>query len=237
MVSLTHITHNLFANFIHYSLYNSFGPSGSMEVRDLLCFLPQNAINEKIFVFLYFWFIAMFILGLFMLIKRALSIGIKFCHMFQSRPYMHKGDRFNQNESTEIMEPSASDFFETINDFGYCFILYLLEKNLSPILFRDLAVDLMKSSEMEEAFKAYTKVQEMQQPERQKQRVKQSEETSKAVRKEFQPKNFQHLEVHYVSEPKIVYHEPYEKIQELQDGQQSEVSRKDLQLMLKETHV
>lgn len=35
--------------------YFNFGSSGSIQRIDALCILPQNVVNEKIFVFLYFW--------------------------------------------------------------------------------------------------------------------------------------------------------------------------------------
>lgn len=35
--------------------YFNFGSSGSIQRIDALCLLPQNVLNEKIFVFLYFW--------------------------------------------------------------------------------------------------------------------------------------------------------------------------------------
>ena len=34
-----------------------YGPSGSVQNKDGLCVLPLNIINEKIYVFLWFWFI------------------------------------------------------------------------------------------------------------------------------------------------------------------------------------
>lgn len=37
--------------------YFNFGSSGTIQKIDALCLLPQNIINEKIFVFLYFWMI------------------------------------------------------------------------------------------------------------------------------------------------------------------------------------
>lgn len=37
--------------------YFNFGFSGTIQRIDALCFLPQNVVNEKIFVFLYFWLI------------------------------------------------------------------------------------------------------------------------------------------------------------------------------------
>lgn len=35
--------------------YFNFGSSGTIQRIDALCILPQNVVNEKIFVFLYFW--------------------------------------------------------------------------------------------------------------------------------------------------------------------------------------
>lgn len=39
--------------------FHKFGPSGTVEKFDGLCVLPLNIINEKIYVFLWFWFIIM----------------------------------------------------------------------------------------------------------------------------------------------------------------------------------
>ena len=37
--------------------FHKFGPSGTVQKFDGLCVLPLNIINEKIYVFLWFWFI------------------------------------------------------------------------------------------------------------------------------------------------------------------------------------
>lgn len=37
--------------------YFNFGSSGTIQFIDSLCMLPQNVLNEKVFVFLYFWMI------------------------------------------------------------------------------------------------------------------------------------------------------------------------------------
>ena len=37
--------------------FHKFGSSGTVETKDGLCILPLNIINEKIYVFLWLWFI------------------------------------------------------------------------------------------------------------------------------------------------------------------------------------
>ena len=36
--------------------FHKFGTSGDIESHDALCILPVNIVNEKIYVFLWFWF-------------------------------------------------------------------------------------------------------------------------------------------------------------------------------------
>ena len=39
--------------------FHKYGPSGTIERQDGLCILAMNIINEKIYVFLWFWFIGL----------------------------------------------------------------------------------------------------------------------------------------------------------------------------------
>lgn len=56
--------------------YFNFGSSGTIQQIDSLCILPQNVVNEKIFVFLYFW---MIILSAFTLLH-VICVVIKLRH-------------------------------------------------------------------------------------------------------------------------------------------------------------
>lgn len=38
-------------------IFHKFGPSGSIQKHDALCVLALNILNEKIYIFLWFWFI------------------------------------------------------------------------------------------------------------------------------------------------------------------------------------
>lgn len=41
--------------------FHQYGPSGTIQNHDGLCILPINSINEKIYIFLWFWFLALMI--------------------------------------------------------------------------------------------------------------------------------------------------------------------------------
>lgn len=43
--------------------FHKYGPSGSMQTHDALCVLALNILNEKIYIFLWFWFIILAIIS------------------------------------------------------------------------------------------------------------------------------------------------------------------------------
>ncbi|XP_032452080.1 innexin inx2-like isoform X2 [Nasonia vitripennis] len=49
---------------------HTFGPGGSSQTHDALCVLPLNVVNEKIFVFLWFWLVFLAIAGALALFYR-----------------------------------------------------------------------------------------------------------------------------------------------------------------------
>lgn len=51
-----------------------FGPSGTVQNIDVLCILVQNMLNEKIYLFLWFWFFILTILSVLTLIYKLVFI-------------------------------------------------------------------------------------------------------------------------------------------------------------------
>lgn len=54
--------------------FHKFGPSGSIQKHDALCILALNILNEKIYVFLWFWFVILAILSALAIVYSAAAI-------------------------------------------------------------------------------------------------------------------------------------------------------------------
>ena len=44
-----------FQRFVLQCTFHKFGTSGEVEKHDALCLLPLNIVNEKVYIFLWFW--------------------------------------------------------------------------------------------------------------------------------------------------------------------------------------
>lgn len=114
-----------------------FGASGSFEYRDNLCLLPLNTLNEKIFVFLWLWFILMAMLAGFKIVYRTFMI----CHHGLRIQLIRAKSRFMPKSSIKraLCGFSCGDWF----------ILMRVSSNISPEQFAQL-MGLMCSKQLSE---------------------------------------------------------------------------------------
>jgi hypothetical protein len=56
--------------------FHNYGPSGTVEKKDGLCVLPLNIINEKIYIFIWFWLIIVTIVSALALVYRLIVLGM-----------------------------------------------------------------------------------------------------------------------------------------------------------------
>ena len=110
--------------------FHKFGPSGTVQNYDGLCVLPLNIINEKIYVFLWFWFVLIGIITGLHLISRALVLTVPMTRevLLRSRARLAPTNKIEM-----ICRESR---------LGDWFLLYQLGKNMDPIIFRDFIHDL-----------------------------------------------------------------------------------------------
>ena len=50
--------------------FHKFGTSGNIEKHDALCILPLNIVNEKIYIFIWFWFLLLGVLSALVVVYR-----------------------------------------------------------------------------------------------------------------------------------------------------------------------
>jgi len=116
--------------------FHKYGPSGSIERHDGLCVLPLNIINEKIYIFLWFWFITVAsITGIFLLYRLAVlfNSGIRTA-MIQART-----GRVGRDKIADILSDPGLNYFQQLGDF---FVLYLIAKNMDEVATKELINEL-----------------------------------------------------------------------------------------------
>ena len=116
--------------------FHKFGPSGTVEKFDGLCVLPLNIINEKIYVFLWFWFVFLSIVtGLHLTFRIAISV-------------VPVAREILLRTRARLAPPSKIEEICRDSGFGDWFILYQLGKNMDPMIFRDFINGLHKKLEI-----------------------------------------------------------------------------------------
>lgn len=110
--------------------FHKYGPSGSVQKFDGLCVLPLNIVNEKIYVFLWFWFIILTILT-------GASLLYRFAVVFMPkvRLYLLRArSRLSSHDEVELISSKCQ--------LGDWFILYQLGKNIDSLIYKEIISDL-----------------------------------------------------------------------------------------------
>ncbi|KAL0276066.1 UNVERIFIED_CONTAM: hypothetical protein PYX00_003728 [Menopon gallinae] len=119
--------------------FHKYGPSGSVQKFDGLCILPLNIVNEKIYVFLWFWFIILsFLTGVF-LIYRVLVILSPQIREILLRVRSRSSPR---DEIATIVRQYQ---------IGEWFVLYQLGANIDPLVYKELVHDIAEDLRKDKA--------------------------------------------------------------------------------------
>ncbi|XP_065571446.1 innexin inx2-like [Artemia franciscana] len=110
--------------------FHAYGSSGSIQRRDIFCLLPLNNVNEKIYVFMWFWFVVLFSLSL-------LAVTYRLIFFFSTavrRTSLGARARLVSDKQINIVSQKC--------EAGDLFLLILLAKNMDPVVFRELINNL-----------------------------------------------------------------------------------------------
>jgi hypothetical protein len=118
--------------------FHKFGASGTTQVIDGLCVLPLNIVNEKIYVFMWFWLIILAVIsGLALVYRAAVILGT------QVRFYLLRAQaRLAPRNEVELVARKCQ--------IGDWFVLLLLGKNIDPLVYKELICDLARKFEGKE---------------------------------------------------------------------------------------
>ncbi|XP_068234407.1 uncharacterized protein [Palaemon carinicauda] len=109
--------------------FHKYGASGSIERHDGLCVLPLNIFNEKIYIFLWFWFIIVAVVSGVGLLYRMATFTPAFRQIL-----LRTRSRLASPENVEAISRKCQ--------IGDWFVLYQLAKNMDPLIYKEFITDL-----------------------------------------------------------------------------------------------
>ncbi|XP_066593841.1 innexin inx1 [Prorops nasuta] len=113
-------------------IFHKYGPSGTIQKHDSLCVLPLNIVNEKTYIFIWFWFMILSVLLIGLMIYRAIII---FAPIVRPR-LLHLSSRLLPIETCESISRKV--------ELGDWWILYVLSSNMDSLVYRDFLQELSK---------------------------------------------------------------------------------------------
>ncbi|KFM80964.1 Innexin inx2, partial [Stegodyphus mimosarum] len=115
--------------------FHRYGSSGDVQKHDAMCILPINIINEKIYVFLWFWFVFLAIISCVAIAYRILLYFLPEVRLRSLKP--RAGLAREEHLDIVLRKCKVGDWF----------VIHLLAKNLYPVNFRDFMTQLTRRLE------------------------------------------------------------------------------------------
>ena len=112
--------------------FHKFGASGEVEKHDALCILPLNIVNEKIYIFLWFWFLVLGGLSALVVLYRLVIIISP-----RMRAYLLY-IRFR------LIKREVINMIVKKSKMGDWFLFYMLGQNVDSIIFKEVMHELAR---------------------------------------------------------------------------------------------
>nr|CAH8699592.1 Innexin 4 [Procambarus virginalis]DAZ89883.1 TPA_exp: innexin4 [Procambarus virginalis] len=116
-------------------IFHLFGASGEIEKKDALCVLPQNIINEKIYLVMWFWFIILTIITILQVLWQLVIFNSPTVRV-----------RLLQRLAQENFCPRVENAIRNMHLGDFCLVLSI-GKNLDIFSFRDVMQGVVEASE------------------------------------------------------------------------------------------
>jgi innexin len=117
-------------------IFHKYGASGTIQKHDSLCILPLNIVNEKTYIFIWFWFVTLACMLFCLLVYRALILSVP-----SMRPNLlvvrHRG----------LISRDVAQAVSRKTDIGDWWVLYMLGRNIDPNIYREIVGELAKKIE------------------------------------------------------------------------------------------
>ncbi|KAJ8981651.1 hypothetical protein NQ317_000879 [Molorchus minor] len=113
-------------------IFHKFGPSGSIQKHDALCVLALNILNEKIYIFLWFWFIILAILSGLAIVYSAAVVLLPSTR----ETILRRRFRFGA--------PNAVDTIIRKTQVGDFLLLHLLGQNTNQMVFNEILDEFVR---------------------------------------------------------------------------------------------
>lgn len=112
-------------------MFKAYGPSGTVQNFDAFCVLPVNILNEKVFIFLWFWFIILAVVTGIGLIARVITLALPKLRLFLLK---RQAGRHIDSGQVEIV------FRRCL--IGDWFVLMLISSNINQWIFHEFMDEL-----------------------------------------------------------------------------------------------
>ena len=100
--------------------FHKYGHSGTLEKHDALCVLALNIINEKIFVFLWFWFVVLAVISAAAVLYRVATLASLGLRVRAVMNQLH--GQVHENLVRDVLTSPAHSWIDQVND---CFQIFL----------------------------------------------------------------------------------------------------------------
>ena len=113
--------------------FRQYGPSGTIALEDVLCVLPINIVNQRMFVFLWFWLV---ILSTITIIGMLANLAITFSPVAFAKYKIRTWKNMSPTDWTQLDKDLQLEF-------GDWKLLIAIANNMEPRFFNDFIQDLI----------------------------------------------------------------------------------------------